>query len=306
MFIKYQTVKIGSQCNFRCVGCDYENDARQALPHEEIKKLLYSIPVGENVEFIGGDPFIRKDVLTIVKIAARRFTRVKFNTNAAGFFYKKLLVDALANGLKILNIKFYSIDPAIHKASTRTDTLQYVVKGMDNLSECVEKYDHSIEKMEAAKFAVIVQIIVNRTTLPGIIETVDYVSRKKFARLMLDCGKTEEINDELLDVIRKSIGISLKNGTWPLALGLPPCALPELEEHAGECYRLERRIPGYRQVPEICGRCEIHGVCAGIPESQVNKWEWKPIENAQPSRKMQDLKNIYANLNWEEQNSGDG
>lgn len=304
MFIKYNTVETGSQCNFNCTRCRYEKQIRREPPFEEIIGLMQSVPAGENIEFAGGELFIRRDVFDIMKLAKTRFPRVKYNTNAACFCHKEFLLKAIASGMRILNVKFHSVNPDAHRACTRTDTLQYVMKALDNISECVKAFDHSTESSEAAKFAVIVQLSVNRTTLPTLLETVDHVSGKSFARLALDCRNAEEIDDTLIGAIKKSIVISVENGTWPTALGLPPCALTDLEEHSGEIYRLERRIAGYAHVPGICDRCEIHSVCPGVLENLADKREWKPIVNETPSKKMRDLKNMYRLLNWEEQDHG--
>ena len=159
--------------------------------------------------------------------------------------------------------------------------------------------DHSTQNVEAAKFAVIVNLPVNRTTLPTLMETVDFVSGKSFARIELDCGNAEEIDGALLGAIKKSIEISVENGTWPSTLGLPLCALPEFEEHAGELYLLEPHIPGYGKIPGICFKCEVNNVCRGVPENQLDKFDLKPIENMPATGKIEDLKNIYARLDRE-------
>jgi len=126
-------------CNLKCKHC-YARAGRFApseLKTEEIKKVVDRLAEIEtlSLQFTGGEPFLRKDFMTILKYAATYNFSITILTNAT------LITKALANKLSSLNIRSVqvSLDGAVASTHDRIrgvpGAFNLAVRGIKNLIE---------------------------------------------------------------------------------------------------------------------------------------------------------------------------
>jgi len=135
--INYLRISVTDRCNLRCKYCMPEEGIR-LLPHEailsydEIKEVVkVAVDMGINkVRLTGGEPLVRKDVLTLVKMLAgiEGIKDLAMTTNGILLNkYAKSLKDA---GLHRVNISLDTMDPEIYKLQTRGGNIRYVLDGI--------------------------------------------------------------------------------------------------------------------------------------------------------------------------------
>lgn len=126
-------------CNLKCKHC-YARAGRFAsneLGTEEIKKIIDRLAeIGTiSLQFTGGEPFIRKDFITILTYAAKYNFSITILTNAT------LITKALANKLSSINIHSVqvSLDGAIAETHDKIrgipGTFDLTIRGIKNLIE---------------------------------------------------------------------------------------------------------------------------------------------------------------------------
>lgn len=296
MFINYRPININSACNFNCVICDCEKGASTGHTADNLISRMASVPESENIEFVGGELFIRKDAANLVKFAAERFSSVKYNTNGAIFAYRNKLELMLANGLNIVYIKFFSIDPKTHAAATRTDTHEFVLAGFEHLAEHQNKACMPFADKWECGFFLAANLYVHSLTLPTLEESTEYLSRKKLPRLILDFRYSDCISDEDLLAARRSLERSVANGTWAIVKGLPVCAMKGFEEHCGDVYRTQRFIPGHVFIPGVCENCVLYATCGGVAPNLAKKRDWSPIEPDSRIANLDDIVYFHSHI----------
>ena len=77
--VRFLDLIITEQCNSRCKICSIWREgvnSRSELSLEDIKKLLDSKCLGDIgcIDISGGEPFLRQDLVEIVKLVSSKFT----------------------------------------------------------------------------------------------------------------------------------------------------------------------------------------------------------------------------------------
>jgi len=136
--IDYLRVSVTDRCNFRCVYCMPEEGApiapkEQILTYEEIERLLrIAAELGvRKVRLTGGEPLVRKDIVTLVqKVAAiPGITDLSLTTN--GFLLPRCARELADAGLTRVNISLDTLRPERFQAIARRGNLDDVLTGID-------------------------------------------------------------------------------------------------------------------------------------------------------------------------------
>ena len=134
--VRYLRISVTDRCDFRCVYCMAEEmtflPRAQLLTLEEIATLSQAfVELGvEKIRLTGGEPLVRKGVLTLVQKLGdlEGLRELAMTTNGSGLV-KHAEALRLA-GLDRLNISLDSLKPERFKALTRTGDLSQVVAGI--------------------------------------------------------------------------------------------------------------------------------------------------------------------------------
>ncbi|MSP71212.1 MAG: radical SAM protein [Myxococcales bacterium] len=108
------------RCDHQCVHCYLLERRQDELTLEEGVRILDELSAAGTLFLLlsGGDLFLRKDALDIIRAARARQFDVKINTH--GNFIDDALADALAEvGVSKVAMSLYSVDAAEHEAITR-------------------------------------------------------------------------------------------------------------------------------------------------------------------------------------------
>ncbi len=277
MFIKYRAVNAGGPCNFNCRTCEHKENLSARVCTEELTSRLLSISESENIEFTGGDFFMRNDMAAIADLASKRFRRVKYNTNGAVFAYKEQLEKAVSSGVKIIFFKFFSIDRETHAKMTNKDALMFALQGFENLVERQNVIRSQYPSNWECDFFLAANLVAHSATMHSLERSADYLSLKNIGRIVIDFRLSDCASDEALATARRCVEKCAQNGSWAVIKGIPVCAARGFEEHCGDVYRTENAVPGNVLLPGVCESCVLRSRCGGVPATLADKRRWTPI-----------------------------
>ncbi|MCX7685195.1 MAG: GTP 3',8-cyclase MoaA [Acetobacteraceae bacterium] len=137
--ITYLRVSVTDRCDLRCVYCMAEDmtflPKSQVLSLEELDRLCGAfIGLGvKKIRLTGGEPLVRKDVITLVRSLGRRIgagglEELTCTTN--GTQLAKLAGELYAAGMRRINVSLDSLDPATFTALTRWGKIEQVLDGI--------------------------------------------------------------------------------------------------------------------------------------------------------------------------------
>jgi len=136
--INYLRVSVTDRCNHRCVYCMPEEGVtpvphENVMSYEEIAQVVrVAVTMGiDKVRLTGGEPLVRKGIVTLVSMLAR-ITGIRdlaMTTNGALLeTYAKPLAEA---GLHRVNISLDALDPDRYRQITRGGDLGRVLAGIE-------------------------------------------------------------------------------------------------------------------------------------------------------------------------------
>ncbi len=163
---------LGFSCNNNCIMCTTKpkgKNYKDRSTEEVIEDLEKGIKQGfRKVEFTGGEPTIRNDVLDLVKYAKDLGYRdVGLSTNGRMLSYSNFTEEIVKNGMNRINFSLYGHNANIHNAITRTPkTFKQTIQGIKN----VQKYPD---------VTIIVNTVVSRLNYKHLLEIGDFLSSLK-------------------------------------------------------------------------------------------------------------------------------
>lgn len=131
--IDYARIAVTDQCNLRCTYCMPEQGLNwlkkdELLTQNEIHKLIQNLAfLGvTKIRFTGGEPFLRKDFLDIVKNtkSVPGITEISITTN--GTYTEPYIQELVDLGVKSINLSVDTLDPERFKKIARRDWLPQV------------------------------------------------------------------------------------------------------------------------------------------------------------------------------------
>ena len=171
--VNYVRLSVTDRCDFRCVYCMAED--MQFLPRDEILSLeelgliaqAFTELGVKKIRLTGGEPLIRKNVLSLVNHIASLPGLRELTLTSNGSQLTKMAPALVEGGVKRINISLDSLQADKFKRITRTGDLEKVLKGVD-----------------AALAAGFQRIKINSVILKGrnddeIIDLVNFVRDKK-------------------------------------------------------------------------------------------------------------------------------
>jgi cyclic pyranopterin phosphate synthase len=160
--IKSVRVSVTDKCNFRCTYCMPAEGLQwlgrqEILSFEEIARLvelLARLGVDE-VRLTGGEPLVRRDLPTLVRMLAETEGVRDLSLTTNGVLLDRLAGPLVEAGLKRLNVSLDSLNHVRFAEITRRDALDAVLRGLE----------------EAERFPELRPIKVNCVAVKGFTET---------------------------------------------------------------------------------------------------------------------------------------
>lgn len=137
---KYKKVVIfiGYSCNNSCGFCiNYDKHQIPDKTTDEIIKELYLAKKNKAdiIEFVGGEPTLRKDLPNLIAIAKKfKFKKISFPTNGRMLSNKTIAKEIIRSGINEIIISLHAHNPKIHNSLTNSENaFSELMKGIENL-----------------------------------------------------------------------------------------------------------------------------------------------------------------------------
>lgn len=157
--------ELTSRCNERCIHCYIPNGKKNNgfdMPSAKVKSIIDEFVEmgGLFVTFSGGEVFMHKDLLALVKYCREKDLKISILSNLIALKDEDIPVLKEAN-LSIIQVSLYAVDPAVHDKIT-------TVPG-----SCLKTKD-AIEKLVAADIPVQISCPIMKTNKDSYVDVVKY------------------------------------------------------------------------------------------------------------------------------------
>ncbi|MCX6802529.1 MAG: radical SAM protein [Candidatus Diapherotrites archaeon] len=137
-------IVLGYNCNNNCRFClsRHKNDSVRPLGTKKVKEeiVLARKRGSDRLDFVGGEPTLRKDLPELVSFAKENgFKSVRITTNGRMFSQKKFAEELVGAGLTMAIFSIHGHTAELHDYLTRVDgSYSQAVQGMKNVRELAE------------------------------------------------------------------------------------------------------------------------------------------------------------------------
>ena len=134
-------IRLGNNCNERCLFCTVAYDNEKELTHKEVKEKIAFIKEkgGKSITFTGGEPTIRDDLPELIKYAKSLDLFTELQTNGVRLSDKVFSDKIIKSGIDVIVFSFHSHKKEIFDRLTDLDgSFTKAMKGIENVSGKVE------------------------------------------------------------------------------------------------------------------------------------------------------------------------
>lgn len=162
--------ELSSRCNERCIHCYIPNEKKNKgfdMPTAKVKSLIdeFAEMGGIHVTLSGGEAFMHKDLIEIVKYCREKDLKITILSNLISLKDDQIPILKEAN-ISIIQVSLYSMNPEIHDFIT-------TVKGS------FEKTKTAIEKLVANDIPVQISCPIMKANRKGYDKVLDYAKSLK-------------------------------------------------------------------------------------------------------------------------------
>ncbi len=136
--INYLRISVTDMCNLRCGYCMPAEGVKllqhgHVLSFEEIVALTReAVSLGvDKVRLTGGEPLVRRDILTLVEMLGQIIGIRDFAMTTNGVLLPDYAADLKGAGIQRLNISLDTLDPVRYRAITRSGRVEHVLTGIE-------------------------------------------------------------------------------------------------------------------------------------------------------------------------------
>lgn len=141
---------ITSACNLRCQHCFYwQNLGRKGnLSFSQLKKISQSTPKFQDLLLSGGEPFLRKDLVEVVRLFWENNQIGSVNIPTNGFLTQEITVMvkeilAISPDLQVnLNLSLDGPEPVHDRIRGKKGSFQKAIKTIQTLAEISQRHSH--------------------------------------------------------------------------------------------------------------------------------------------------------------------
>jgi MoaA/NifB/PqqE/SkfB family radical SAM enzyme len=293
----------GYSCNNNCRFCYDSNKRLNNIRDKDTKEIIsYLIEGRKNdcsyIDFIGGEPTIRKDIFELIRKAKELgYKRIAITTNGRMISYKDFLKKLVNAGLNSIIFSIHGHNAELHDSQTRVnESFHQLIKGIENAKK---------EKLNIGSNTTITKL--NYNYLPEIGEFLIKIGLKNSEFIFVD--PTGEALNNFADIVPRikevspyikkllDLGIENKIPHWHIRY-LPFCYLEGYENYISENvspfskeihlgpdfvnYNVasSRKLISRIKSPS-CKECKYNSSCEGIWKTYAEKYgldELKPIK----------------------------
>lgn len=162
--------ELSSRCNERCIHCYIPNEKKNNgfdMPTQKVKSIIdeFAEMGGIHVTLSGGEAFLHKDIIEIVKYCRQKDLKISILSNLISLKDEQI-VDLKNANISLIQVSLYSMDPAIHDFIT-------TVQGS------FEKTISAIEKLVANDVPVQISCPIMKANRKGYDKVLEYAKSLK-------------------------------------------------------------------------------------------------------------------------------
>jgi MoaA/NifB/PqqE/SkfB family radical SAM enzyme len=184
-------LKVTHRCRTQCIMCSiWQNPNRPAeeLSTDQWKTVLDDLRAWMGpyeVWFIGGEPFVRRDIFEILEHTARIGLHSKIVTRGVGILNEDQARKLVASGLDEYHVSVESLDPAIHDyLSPPPGSHEKALRGIQMIND--------IRRETGSSLRIVVKTIIMDTNAEELVPIVNWVRENDLDRI-----KFQPIEQEL-------------------------------------------------------------------------------------------------------------
>jgi MoaA/NifB/PqqE/SkfB family radical SAM enzyme len=281
-------IVVGYECNNNCRFC-YDGGFKRTLPAlttEQIKtELARARERGSDfVDFVGGEPTIRKDIFDIVAFARKAgFRTISVTTNGKMFFYTEFTKRIVDAGLTSAIFSIHGHVPELHDYLTRSrNSFLYATMGMKNLREASPKaYICTNTVIVRDNFRHLPEIAENNIRLGADGMEFIFIHPRGFALKYFD--RVVPTLTEIDDYLKPTIDAGLKKGIKHTVIRYVPMCHMVFNLNQLSEFEARKRLREHHIGPEFtdleveknraefgrvkaphCAACKYFNICEGI------------------------------------------
>jgi MoaA/NifB/PqqE/SkfB family radical SAM enzyme len=297
MVYKRLLLCIGYSCNNNCIFCSAESYKKRDFnksTQEVTEELANAKERGmQEVEFIGGEPTLRKDFVGLVGLAKTLgYERIILTTNGRLFSYQKFVDRVINAGLNEITFSIYGSNSRLHNSLTRTpSSFEQLIKGIKNVVK------HGSRVKIAANIVIVKSNVKDLPNIVGLVKTLGL--REIFLSFAGPEGKIyhnpfiiPQLNDikpyfkQVIDDFRSNMDIIIMHLPYCFLEGYDGYFMPS-EDHTflttpeKEDSGLRSKLSDLKIKFGFCKRCKFDSLCGGIWKDYVRLYGDKEFRSIQ-------------------------
>jgi len=285
----------GFSCNNNCKFCSVRRrnfDKKTEDIKKDIDRAIKENP--KEINFTGGEPTIRKDILELIKYTnERKMKEIRVTTNGRMFSYKDFTNKIVEAGLTGAIFSIHGHKAELHDYLTNVKrSFDQAIKGLKNLREFTEDIDvNTVINSENYKILPeLVEMLIDKFNIRAICLIFPTIDGN-----LLDNLNLVPSYSQVVDSLRKAIDVIKERKKIGWTLNMPICFFEgyELYSSMGELKtkmfwpdqetNLDEKRKEDKVKLAVCSKCKYSLVCSGVPKDYIKiKGEKgiKPVEGS--------------------------
>ncbi|UCC91784.1 MAG: radical SAM protein [Candidatus Aenigmatarchaeota archaeon] len=298
MITRKLSLILGYECNNNCRFCYCADKRERNIPPKTTKEAKRELEEGIKrgcnfVDFLGGEPAIRKDIFELVIYAKKLgFRTVGMTTNGRMFYYRDFVEKLIKCGLNHVIFSIHGHTPELHDYLTRSPgAFRQATAGMKNVKEINPNiYICTNTVIVRANYKYLPKIAENNIKLGA--DACEFIFIHPRGNAYRNFEEIVPTFQEIVDYIPKTIKVGQTHKISHFVMRYVPFCymlgvgydfyLSEYEsrdrlreEHVGPEFRdldVEKNRREYGRVKgEQCKACKYYNVCEGIFKEYAEK-----------------------------------
>ena len=295
MAINRIDVKVGFQCNNRCLFC-VQGNKRDLYDNRSTEELIKLLEEGRKqadyVVFTGGEPALRKDIVEVAKEARRLgYRQIQIQTNGRMLAYKELVASLIEAGVN-------EFSPAVH--GHMADLHDYLTNAKGSFNQTIR----GIRNVVSQGGMVITNTVITRSNfrhLPEIARLLVKLGVVQFQFAFVHpVGTVEQYFDSVVPrmtlispYVKKGLNLGLALGRRAETEAIPYCfmkgfegcvaekRMPRTKVFDADCILedyTEYRLTEGKAKGEPCKQCGFEPICEGPWREYPQRYGWREFK----------------------------
>ena len=288
--MKKADIKTGFLCNNDCKFC-VQGDEKKKLGNKsesEIRKILKDANRDcDIVVFTGGEPTVRRDLVSLVRYAKKLgFKTIQIQSNGRMFAYEKFCKETIKAGANEFALALHGHTPEIHNWLTGSNSFIQTLQGIKNLKRLKQRVitNTVITKSNYRHLPEIAKLLISLD-----IDQFQFAFVHALGSAAKNFGSVVPRMSLVAPYLKKALIIGKYFNKEAMAEAVPYCFLAGFEDRVSENIMPKMKIFDFKHiVPDFkkarvaegkikgprCKKCKYFSVCEGLWKEYPEKFGW--------------------------------